>query len=201
LAKIDVLHPRPLDATLSVTRAAEVLGVHANTVRAWSDAGRLRYYRINPRGDRRYRQGDLQRFLAGLDASAPTASLDDPDAPGGRHRPPIAVHPAGGRDRSPGPADDHRDLLGLVRSLSALSGSAISDALAQQGAPLTAAVRLIREALAASHVSLWRLDGAQLVQAASAGNAGLGLVPRSASLPGQWQTREQSWRRRQRTGQ
>ena len=175
-----MLHPRPLDATLSVTRAAEVLGVHANTVRAWSDAGRLRYYRINPRGDRRYRQGDLQRFLAGLDASAPTASLDDPDAPGGRHRPPIAVHPAGGRDRSPGPADDHRDLLGLVRSLSALSGSAISDALAQQGTPLTAAVRLIREALAASHVSLWRLDGAQLVQAASAGNAGLGLV----HLPG-----------------
>src|SRR5690606_29374373 len=35
-----------------------------NTVRAWSDAGRLRYYRINPRGDRRYRLGDLQRFLA-----------------------------------------------------------------------------------------------------------------------------------------
>jgi excisionase family DNA binding protein len=62
---VDLHHPRPLDATLSVTRAAEVLGVHANTVRAWSDAGRLRYYRINPRGDRRYRQGDLQRFLAG----------------------------------------------------------------------------------------------------------------------------------------
>ena len=57
-------HPRPIDATLSVTRAAHVLGVHPNTVRSWSDAGRLRYYRINPRGDRRYRLGDLQRFLA-----------------------------------------------------------------------------------------------------------------------------------------
>ena len=46
-----------------VTKAARVLGVHPNTVRAWSEAGRLRYYRINERGDRRYRLGDLQRFL------------------------------------------------------------------------------------------------------------------------------------------
>ena len=54
---------RPPDATLSVTKAARLLGVHPNTIRAWSDQGRLRYYRINPRGDRRYRLGDLQRFL------------------------------------------------------------------------------------------------------------------------------------------
>ena len=62
--------PRPGDATLTVTKAAQVLGVHANTVRAWSDAGRLRYYRINERGDRRYRLADLQRFLAAA-ASGP----------------------------------------------------------------------------------------------------------------------------------
>lgn len=55
---------RPTDATLSVTKAARLLGVHPNTIRTWSDQGRLRYYRINPRGDRRYRQGDLERFLA-----------------------------------------------------------------------------------------------------------------------------------------
>ncbi len=66
-----VLPPRPTDATLSVTKAARLLGVHPNTVRAWSDAGRLRYYRINPRGDRRYRLGDLQRFLAAAE-SVPT---------------------------------------------------------------------------------------------------------------------------------
>src|SRR3954447_20242964 len=59
-----LLPSRPIDATLSVTKAARLLGVHPNTVRAWSDAGRLRYYRINPRGDRRYRLRDLQRFLA-----------------------------------------------------------------------------------------------------------------------------------------
>src|SRR5438876_11400050 len=55
---------RPTDATLSVTKAARLLGVHPNTIRTWSDAGRLRYFRINARGDRRYRLGDLQRFLA-----------------------------------------------------------------------------------------------------------------------------------------
>src|SRR3954453_12746609 len=52
-----------------------MLGVHPNTVRAWSDAGRLRYYRINPRGDRRYRLGDLHRFLA--------AAESHPEGPGG----------------------------------------------------------------------------------------------------------------------
>ncbi len=64
------LPPRPIDATLSVTKAARLLGVHPNTVRAWSDAGRLRFYRINPRGDRRYRLSDLQRFLAVAERSA-----------------------------------------------------------------------------------------------------------------------------------
>ena len=67
------LPPRPTDATLSVTKAARLLGVHPNTVRAWSDAGRLRYYRINPRGDRRYRLGDLQRFLAAAEIEATDA--------------------------------------------------------------------------------------------------------------------------------
>jgi len=71
---------RPIDATLSVTKAARLLGVHPNTIRAWSDAGRLRYYRINPRGDRRYRLGDLQRFLAAAE-NAPDVSGFGPGAP------------------------------------------------------------------------------------------------------------------------
>ena len=77
--------PRPADATLSVTKAARLLGVHPNTIRAWSDAGRLRYYRINPRGDRRYRIGDLQRFLA----AAETGAVDG--------APPVATGTWGGR--------------------------------------------------------------------------------------------------------
>ena len=73
--------PRSGDATLSVTKAARVLGVHPNTVRAWSDAGRLRYYRINDRGDRRYRPADLQRFLA---AAASGAPAQEPEQAGSR---------------------------------------------------------------------------------------------------------------------
>ena len=65
---------RPGDATLSVTKAAHVLGVHSNTVRAWSDAGRLRYFRINERGDRRYRMVDLQRFLAAAESGGQPAT-------------------------------------------------------------------------------------------------------------------------------
>ncbi len=74
------LPTRPIDATLSVTKAARLLGVHPNTVRAWSDAGRLRYYRINPRGDRRYRIGDLQRFLAAAESVPELGPA--PSAPG-----------------------------------------------------------------------------------------------------------------------
>jgi diguanylate cyclase (GGDEF)-like protein/excisionase family DNA binding protein len=86
-----VLIERPPDATLSVTKAARMLGVHPNTVRAWSDQGRLRYYRINPRGDRRYRLGDLERFL------------DDAE---GRPIGPLRIV------ESPGPTDERRGQTG-----------------------------------------------------------------------------------------
>ncbi len=74
---------RPTDATLSVTKAARLLGVHPNTIRTWSDAGRLRYFRINSRGDRRYRLGDLQRFLA---SAAPQTAVVGPSAHAGSAR-------------------------------------------------------------------------------------------------------------------
>src|SRR6186713_622258 len=79
--------PRPGDATLTVTKAARVLGVHPNTVRAWSEAGRLRYYRINDRGDRRYRLTDLQRFLAAAESGPAAAAVDaGPASRGGGRR-------------------------------------------------------------------------------------------------------------------
>lgn len=172
---MDLRHPRPLDATLSVTRAAEVLGVHANTVRAWSDAGRLRYYRINPRGDRRYRLGDLQRFLAGLDASGrPAPPVDEPRSEPSRLR-------ARAADRVV-PLEEHEAMLELIGELAALSGSAIRDALANPGAPLSAAVQAIHLALGASQVSAWRLEDARLLPAASAGTGTHALVQRPSSF-------------------
>lgn len=172
VAKVDLHHPRPLDATLTVTGAAEVLGVHANTVRAWSDAGRLRYYRINPRGDRRYRLGDLQRFLAALDATG-LASQPATDERG-----------AGARRRGGAVValEEHQAMLQLVGELSALSGSAIRDALASPGAPLQAAIRAIREALGVVHASAWRVEDGRVTALATAGAPHSGLVPLPASF-------------------
>ncbi|HEY3164295.1 MAG TPA: GAF domain-containing protein [Candidatus Limnocylindrales bacterium] len=109
------LPTRPIDATLSVTKAARLLGVHPNTVRAWSDAGRLRYYRINPRGDRRYRLGDLQRFLAAAENTPDNAPGVSP-AHGGFGR-------RGAHDRSaePTPLATDRDRLRHAADLATIS--------------------------------------------------------------------------------
>jgi excisionase family DNA binding protein len=48
---------------LTVNEVAELLRVHANTVRQWSDQGLLKSYRIGPRGDRRFRQEDISKFI------------------------------------------------------------------------------------------------------------------------------------------
>jgi diguanylate cyclase (GGDEF)-like protein/excisionase family DNA binding protein len=167
---VDLHHPRPLDATLSVTRAAEVLGVHANTVRAWSDAGRLRYYRINPRGDRRYRHGDLQRFLAGLDTGLPPGIPESPRPSPERRRGAI------GADPGIVPMVERETGLRLVGELSHVNGSAMQDALNNPGAPLAAAIRTIYDTLGVAHASAWRLDDVCLAPAASAGPAGAGLM-------------------------
>ena len=51
---------------VGVREAAELLGVHSNTVRRWSSRGLLKSYRVGPRGDRRFRQEDLEAFLDSL---------------------------------------------------------------------------------------------------------------------------------------
>ena len=48
---------------LAVREVAPLLNVHANTVRRWSNRGIIRAYRINHRGDRRFRQDDIARFV------------------------------------------------------------------------------------------------------------------------------------------
>ena len=68
------------DALLSVAQAAALLGVHPNTIRAWTDAGRLTAYRINVRGDRRFRRGDVFRLLVEDGAMAPGPGATEPSA-------------------------------------------------------------------------------------------------------------------------
>ncbi len=42
---------------------AQLLGLHSNTVRRWSEKGVLKSYRIGPRGDRRFKREDVDGFL------------------------------------------------------------------------------------------------------------------------------------------
>jgi excisionase family DNA binding protein len=49
---------------LSIRDVARMLHIHVNTARRWSDQGILKSYRITRRGDRRFQQEDIARFLA-----------------------------------------------------------------------------------------------------------------------------------------
>jgi len=51
---------------LTVREVARLLHVHPNTLRRWSNNGRIRAYRITPRGDRRFKREEIVRFLAEL---------------------------------------------------------------------------------------------------------------------------------------
>ncbi len=48
---------------LSLEQAARFLHVHSNTLRRWSDSGKIKTLRINARGDRRYRLRDIEQYL------------------------------------------------------------------------------------------------------------------------------------------
>jgi len=57
-----------MDDMLTVSEVARLLHVHPNTLRRWSNNGRIRAYRITSRGDRRYRLRDIEGFLAQLNS-------------------------------------------------------------------------------------------------------------------------------------
>jgi excisionase family DNA binding protein len=52
-----------LGPMLTVREVAGLLGIHPNTVRRWSDEGKLRAHRITKRGDRRFKREAIIRFL------------------------------------------------------------------------------------------------------------------------------------------
>lgn len=177
------LPPRPTDATLSVTKAARLLGVHPNTVRAWSDAGRLRYYRINPRGDRRYRLGDLQRFLAAAEIGGdPTHGQAGTGGPDLHER-------AGGRRRAgPPPAQSivladpleierHAQDLDVLDHLTRLAGR--GDDLDED---LASAAAFIRDGYDHHLVVIWQVRAGRLVPRVDAHELGSG-PPRLVDVP------------------
>ncbi|MGK2851734.1 MAG: GAF domain-containing protein, partial [Candidatus Limnocylindrales bacterium] len=172
-----------------------LLGVHPNTVRAWSDAGRLRYYRINPRGDRRYRLGDLQRFLAAAEHGSTDGgwalarrSLDpavvaqalaagSPTAPA-EAGPPAGLAPYVADAPRSGAASGRRQgalqLLHLIARLT-MSPADLDDDLER-------VLRAIREAGGHDLVAIWELRGERLAPVASAATPDL-MLPRWLELP------------------
>ena len=54
------------DKMLTVTEVTELIHIHPNTLRRWSEQGIISTYRINARGDRRYKKSDIDRFLNGF---------------------------------------------------------------------------------------------------------------------------------------
>jgi diguanylate cyclase (GGDEF)-like protein/excisionase family DNA binding protein len=189
---VSPLPPRPIDATLTVTKAARILGVHPNTIRAWSDAGRLRYYRINPRGDRRYRLGDLQRFLvAASTGPEPLGPLPHGPAILRRAAPAHLVRPiaggalgarAGAALRAMPPIPDQIDQerrraeLDMLAELAGLSGRSAGPDPADLEDLLGAATRAIRQVAGHHLVAAWELAGDRLVPRAQSAAETVRLV-------------------------
>lgn len=189
------LPPRPIDATLSVKKAARLLGVHPNTVRAWSDAGRLRYYRINTRGDRRYRVGDLQRFLASVEhlATAPGT----PPTGRGPMGPNVTAHLARGGMRGAGREVGAVRGRGALRALPPIPFPAQDGAVERHRADLALLDRIARTVLGGAGldedldrvareiqaagdralVAVWELRGERLVARAGAVRPGTTAPP------------------------
>ena len=57
-----------IEPMLTVREVTQLLHIHSNTLRRWSDAGIIKAYRITRRGDRRFRREDIDRFLAEINA-------------------------------------------------------------------------------------------------------------------------------------
>jgi excisionase family DNA binding protein len=52
-----------MNGLLRVSEAAQLLYVHTNTRRRWTEQGIIRAYRIGPRGDRRFKVEDVNVLL------------------------------------------------------------------------------------------------------------------------------------------
>jgi excisionase family DNA binding protein len=60
----DMTNDDHMDDMLTVREVAQLLHVHPNTLRRWCNSGRIKAYRITPRGDRRFKREEIARFLA-----------------------------------------------------------------------------------------------------------------------------------------
>ncbi len=70
-----VVDPAPV--LVPVGEASQILHVHPNTLRKWSDLGMIPSYRIGQRRDRRFALSDLLAFLERTAYERDSSSLPD----------------------------------------------------------------------------------------------------------------------------
>jgi excisionase family DNA binding protein len=70
----DMANDEHMDDMLTVRQVAQLLHVHPNTLRRWCNNGRIKAYRITPRGDRRFRREEIDRFLGQFNNFGDSAS-------------------------------------------------------------------------------------------------------------------------------
>ena len=192
------MEQRTIRQLVSVNEAARMLGVHPNTLRAWSDSGRVTCVRINARGDRRYHVADLRAFLdvgsgrAMPERGQPRSSagvvsfVRRPAAPS-----PAAIEPGdGGHDgatAAPAGAQELRRLAAAIgrRPTELLLLRRISEITAG-AAPLDDALReiaaLLRESLRYRAVAFFAVTGGGCaVRAADGGSPDAFAPPATAS--------------------
>ena len=58
-----MLDEKEINPMLTTSEVAQLLNVHINTIRRWSNGGILRAYRIGARGDRRFERTDVLDLL------------------------------------------------------------------------------------------------------------------------------------------
>jgi excisionase family DNA binding protein len=63
----------PMNDMLTVREVARLLHVHPNTLRRWSNDGRIKAYRITARGDRRFKREEIAKFLEEFNPTSETA--------------------------------------------------------------------------------------------------------------------------------
>jgi excisionase family DNA binding protein len=56
---------------LTVREVARLFHIHPNTLRRWSNKGRIKAYRITPRGDRRFKREETAHFSQELEEVIP----------------------------------------------------------------------------------------------------------------------------------
>ena len=63
-----------MDTMLTMREVVQLLNLHVNTVRRWTNWGVLKAYRVGPRGDRRFRKEDVTNLLLTLEPEMTSGS-------------------------------------------------------------------------------------------------------------------------------